>query len=122
MAHLGLYFSSKAAVTIMSDTLVLELAPQGVKVITGMLDYIESNIDDNVPGRGTPESSRYIAVGEQIAESAEGNIGQKFENLDDFARKFVDDISGGVTGQWRGAGVQAFGGLVFTPPLSSILY
>lgn len=44
---LGLYHSSKAAVTILSETLRLELAPLGVTVITGMLGSIRTNFHSN---------------------------------------------------------------------------
>lgn len=58
----GLYHSSKAAVTIVSETLRLELAPLGLTVITGMLGNIESIFYVNDSWQGVPESSRYKSV------------------------------------------------------------
>ena len=106
----------------MSETLRLELAPFGVKVITGMLGHIESKIHDNDSWRGLPESSRYKAVEEQIAKTAEGKIGPKLEKVDDFARRFVADILGGATGQvWRGAGAQSVRAIGYHAPTSIIV-
>ena len=106
-AHLGLYHSSKAAVTILSETLRLELAPLGVTVITGMLGNIESNFHVNDSWQGVSESSKYKSVESQIAKSAEGKVGPKKEKAEDFARRFVDDILRGTSGQvWRGAMAQ----------------
>ena len=103
----GLYHSSKAAVTIISETLRLELAPLGVPVITGMLGNIESNFHDNDFWRGIPESSRYKSVESQIAKTAKGEGGPELEKAKDFAKRFVGDILSGTSGQvWRGAKAQ----------------
>ncbi|CAF9914552.1 MAG: hypothetical protein HETSPECPRED_002011 [Heterodermia speciosa] len=115
----GVYGSSKAAVTIMSETLRLELAPLGVTVITGMLGHIESNVHANDPWSGLPESSRYKAVEAQMARFAEGKIGPKLEKVDDFARRFVADVLGGASGQvWRGAGALTVRALGYHAPMS----
>ena len=104
---LGLYDSSKAAVTIVSETLRLELAPLGVNVITGMLGNIESNIHINDSWQGLPESSRYKSVETQISKTAEGQVGPKKEKADDFARRFASDILKRYSGQvWRGTMAQ----------------
>ena len=105
--RIGVYDSSKAAVTILSETLRLELAPLGVTVITGMLGSIESNIHVNDSWQGVPESSRYKSVEAQIAKVAEGNVGPKKEKVEDFAQRFTDDVLRGASGQiWRGAMAQ----------------
>lgn len=80
----GLYASSEAAVTIMSETLRLELAPLGVTVITGMLGNIESNFHVNDSWQGIPESSRYKLVEQQIAKTAEGKVGPKKDKVEEF--------------------------------------
>ena len=88
-------------------TLRLELAPLGVTVITGMLGSIESNFHVNDSWQGVPESSRYKSVEAQIANSAEGKVGPKKEKVRDFARRFIDDVLRGASGQiWRGAMAQ----------------
>ena len=106
-AYVGLYNSSKAAVTIVSETLRLELAPLGVTVITGMLGNIKSNFHLNDSWQGMPDTSRYKSVEPQIAKNAEGKIGPKKDEVEDFARRFVSDILRGASGQvWRGAKAQ----------------
>lgn len=105
--YTGLYHSSKAAVTIISETLRLELAPFGVTVITGMLGNIESNFHVNDSWQPMAESSRYKSVEPQIAKVAEGEIGVKRERVEDFARRFVGDVLSGTSGQvWIGAKAQ----------------
>ena len=121
-ACVGLYHSSKAAVTILSETLRLELAPLGVTVITGMLGSIESNIHVNDSWQGVPESSRYKSAEAQIAKQAEGMIGPKKEKVEDFARRFADDILKGASGQvWRGAMAQTTRALGYHAPMSLLV-
>ncbi|CAF9941873.1 hypothetical protein IMSHALPRED_003072 [Imshaugia aleurites] len=106
-AHSGLYHSSKTASTIPNKTLSLELAPVDVTVITGMLGKIESNLHVNDFWQGLSRSSTYNQIESQIAKTAEGEIGPKKEKAEDFARRFVDDILRGASGQvWRGAMAQ----------------
>lgn len=103
----GLYDSSKAAVTIISETMRLELAPLGVTVVTGMLGNIESNFHTNDSWQGLSESSRYKSVEPQITKTAEGKLGPKKKKADDFARRFVNDVLSGASGQiWRGTMAQ----------------
>ena len=113
----GLYHSSKAAVTIMSETLRLELAPLDVTVITAMLGNIESNFHVNDSWQGLPATSNYKSVQTQIAKTAEGKIGPKKEKAEDFARRFAEDILGGTSGQvWRGAMAQTVRVLAYHAP------
>lgn len=104
--------------TILSETLRLELAPLGVTVITGMLGNIESNFHANDSWQGLlPESSRYKSVEAQISKSAEGKVGPKKEKVDDLARRLVGDILSGTSGQvWRGAMAQTVRVLAYHAP------
>ena len=121
-ARLGLYHSSKAAVTILSETLRLELAPLGVTVITGMLGHIESSFHVNDSWQGLSESSTYKSVESQIAKSAEGKVGPKKEKAEDFARRFVDDVLRGASGQvWRGAMAQTVRAIGHHAPMSVLV-
>ena len=87
----------------MSETLRQELAPLGVRVVTGMLGSIESNFYANDSWRGLSESSRYKSIEPYIAKKMESRDGQKQENVEDFARNFVADVLSGAEGQvWRG--------------------
>lgn len=101
----------------MSETLRLELAPLGVVVITAMLGNIESNFHSNDSWQGLPDMSRYKSVESQIAKTAEGKIGPKMEKADDFARRFVEDVLSGTSGQvWRGAMAQTVRVLAYHAP------
>ncbi|KAL8939649.1 MAG: hypothetical protein Q9211_002641 [Gyalolechia sp. 1 TL-2023] len=96
-----------AAVTILSETLRLELAPLGVTVTTGMLGNIESNFHANDTWQGLPESSRYKSIESEIARTAEGKIGPNKHKSNDFARLFVGDVLRRTSGMvWRGAMAQ----------------
>ena len=122
LPHTGLYSSSKAAVTIMSETLRLELAPFGVTVVTGMLGRIQSNIYHNDTWKGLPESSRYQSVEPQMAKGADGNIGPKPEDAHEFAQRFVSDILGGASGQiWRGAKAQTVRAVGYHAPAAILV-
>ena len=87
----------------MSETLRQELAPLGVRVVTGMLGSVESNFYANDSWQGLSETSRYKSVEPYIAKKMESRDGQKQENVEDFARNFVGDVLSGAEGQvWRG--------------------
>jgi len=103
---LGVYDSSKAAVTMASETMRLELEPLGVKVITAMIGMTESKFTDNLPEIVLPEGSRYRPAEKYIQMAGtpgQGNL-KKFEMpLDKLAPKLVGDILNGKTGLvWRG--------------------
>ncbi|KAL9023105.1 MAG: hypothetical protein Q9196_007385 [Gyalolechia fulgens] len=115
----GLYHASKAAVTILSETLRLELAPLGVTVTTGMLGNIESNFHANDTWQGLPESSRYKSIESEIARTAEGKIGPKKHKSNDFARLFVGDVLRRTSGMvWRGAMAQTVRIIGYHAPMS----
>ncbi|KAL8836813.1 MAG: hypothetical protein Q9170_002774 [Blastenia crenularia] len=118
-SYTGLYHASKAAVTILSETLRLELAPLGVTVTTGMLGNIESNFHANDTWQGLQESSRYKSVESEIARTAEGRIGPKKQKSNDFARLFVGDVLRRASGMvWRGAMAQTVRIMGYHAPMS----
>ncbi|KAI9686871.1 MAG: hypothetical protein M1822_002624 [Bathelium mastoideum] len=115
----GLYGSSKAAVTQLSETLRLELAPLGVKVITGMLGSIETKFHDNDPWKPLAEDSVYKSVEQQVR----GRKGPRSEKVEVFARNFVGDILGGASGQvWRGAVAQTSRTMGYHAPMGLLDY
>ncbi|KAL8382495.1 hypothetical protein RB595_006325 [Gaeumannomyces hyphopodioides] len=75
MAWQGVYNSSKAAMTFLSETFRIELEPLGVRVVTAMVGEVETNI---YAGDGAafslPEDSRYKDVKETIARQARGEM------------------------------------------------
>ena len=59
-------------------------------------------MQNNDTWRGVGESSMYKSIEPKIARTAEGKIGPKKESAEVFARRFVDDILKGRSGQiWR---------------------
>lgn len=80
-AHIGLYHSSKAAVTVVSETLRLELAPLGVTVITDMLGNIESNFYVNDSWQGVLKSSRYKSVEGGFALRALHDVNTRWHSI-----------------------------------------
>ena len=71
----GIYNMSKAATAMMTDTLRLELAPFGIKVIDLKTGAVKSNFFDNQPG-GTqaslPKGSIYMPAKEEVENSMRG--------------------------------------------------
>jgi short-subunit dehydrogenase len=59
----GIYASSKAAMTVISDTLRLELAPFGVSVTTVVLGIVCTGFNDNKLSLVLPPKSRYWSQG-----------------------------------------------------------
>ena len=99
----GIYNASKAAMTLFSETLRLELAPLGVKVATVVTGSVTTNILTNGPKAELPESSRYLPIQERIIERGQGNDGYARMSSEEFAERVVKDILGGASGKiWRG--------------------
>ena len=98
--YIGLYNSSKAAITIASDTLRLELQPLGVNVITAMVGMVRSRFHDNLPPVVLPEDSFYKPVENWIlATTRVGEEMVKYQMpIDQFAEELVGDILAGKTG------------------------
>jgi 1-acylglycerone phosphate reductase len=99
----GLYNSSKAALTFISETLKMELAPLGVRVVTAMVGAIGTQLYDNHEVT-LPEGSWYKSIEEPIKKQSRGEMQQPFnEPVDITARNLVKDTLAGRRGQiWRG--------------------
>jgi NAD(P)-dependent dehydrogenase (short-subunit alcohol dehydrogenase family) len=87
-----------------SETLRVEVAPLGVKVVTIMTGIVASKMFENTPHDELVETSSYRAAGRNIAEIASG---EKFASTAmpaaTYARGVVDDVLRGHTGMtWRG--------------------
>ena len=100
----GLYAASKAAVTTMSDTLRLELAPFGVKVVTVNTGAVRTNTLAAGVNFELPHTSKYKAIEREILARAKGEDGTPRMEPSVFAKKVVDDTLGGTNGPvWRGS-------------------
>jgi 1-acylglycerone phosphate reductase len=101
--HAGLYNSSKAAATFISETLKMELAPLGVRVVTAMVGAIGTTLY-NGHEVSLPQGSYYKPIEEYIKKQSRGEMQAPFnESVDVTARNLVKDTLAGRRGQiWRG--------------------
>ncbi|KFX99397.1 hypothetical protein V490_01811 [Pseudogymnoascus sp. VKM F-3557] len=90
----GTYSSSKAAMTRISETLRLEMAPLGVRVVTVILGGVETtgNNPDNRKDLVLPGNSYYQKIAAIINHHQKGFIYTNKQNLDVAARNVVNDI------------------------------
>ncbi|OTB01231.1 hypothetical protein M426DRAFT_221919 [Hypoxylon sp. CI-4A] len=97
------YCSSKAALTSISETLRLELAPFGVSVVTIMAGAVASHFHDNDPFH-LPPASYYTPIEQTIGGWASGELKPKGCSAEQFAEMLVEDIVGaGKNGMvWKG--------------------
>ncbi|KAI6084565.1 putative short-chain dehydrogenase/reductase [Hypoxylon rubiginosum] len=113
MAWQGVYNSSKAAKTFLSETLRIELEPVGIRVVTAMVGEMSTNIYDHVDsGEGfspsLPKESWYKPVEDIIRAQGRGQLQLNNEDPRITAQNLVNDTLGGKRGKtWRG-GVAGF--------------
>lgn len=100
-----IYNSSKAAITMFSDTLRMELAPMGVKVISVMTGLVKTNWYNNVPTFILPSDSLYLPVVKHIEAGATGVSSAKNGTpANVYAESVVKHLLGGANGRiWHGA-------------------
>ncbi|KAL8881771.1 MAG: hypothetical protein Q9198_001093 [Flavoplaca austrocitrina] len=100
---MGIYAGSKAAVTAISDTLRLELAPFGVKVVTAVTGAVSTNILSSGSAFKLPATSRYKSIEKEISDRAAGKDGTPRMEPSIYAEKVVQDVLRGANWQvWRG--------------------
>ncbi|OBT51450.1 hypothetical protein VE04_08455 [Pseudogymnoascus sp. 24MN13] len=96
----GIYSSSKAAMTRISETLRLEMEPLGVKVVTVILGGVETtgNNPDNRKDLELPANSYYQKIAAIINRHNKALIHNKKQNVDVAANNVVNDVLSGRTG------------------------
>ncbi|KAL4756256.1 oxidoreductase [Aspergillus foveolatus] len=100
---IGIYSSSKSALTLLTETLRLELSPFDVSVVSLMLGTIATSFHANEPAVTLPPSSRYIAIRDTISRWASGEAGPKPGSVTEAAKLLAGDVLGTGTGLvWRG--------------------
>ncbi|KAJ5557155.1 NAD(P)-binding protein, partial [Penicillium frequentans] len=99
---IGIYTSSKSAITTISETLRLELAPIGINVLTVMVGTVTTSFHSNEPEVSLPSSSIFLGVRDTIAQWASGQAGPRGCPVQTFADSIVDDIMGKSGMIWRG--------------------
>jgi len=99
----GIYSASKSALTNLSETLRLELAPFGINVVTAMLGLVISNLVGNSPDIYLSSESMYKPVEQQVKNAHSGKHVPKGMDPNKFADQLVKDILNGQKGHvWRG--------------------
>ena len=89
---------------MISETLQLELAPLGVKVVTVVTGAIDTLLLPNAPPFSLPPSSQYKSIEKEIAARTRGEDGTPRTNAAAFAEKVVGDVLGKNGGTvWRGS-------------------
>ncbi|KAK3685827.1 putative short-chain dehydrogenase/reductase [Podospora appendiculata] len=117
MAWSGIYNSSKAAEVTISETLRLELAPLGVRVLTAMVGAVQTPIHENAGELKLPETSYYQAARKIISDQRAGVLKTNCEAVDVTARNLVQDVESGRSGQvWRGGMAYTVRNLVWLLP------
>ncbi|KAJ5631595.1 uncharacterized protein N7484_011695 [Penicillium longicatenatum] len=107
-SFMSVYNASKAALTMFGETLLLELLPLNINVVTVITGAIETNIMKNSPAPVLHESLPYFKALEQITKLSAGDDGVKRMKREEFARKVVGDVLLGTGGKvWRGASASA---------------
>lgn len=71
MATIGTYGASKAALTLASENMRLEMAPLGVRVITLLTGGVATNFLSNVEAVDLPANSYYLSVKDIIQHKSE---------------------------------------------------
>ncbi|KAI1122062.1 putative short-chain dehydrogenases/reductase [Nemania abortiva] len=93
-AWMGTYCSSRAATTTISETLRLEMAPLGVRVVTAILGAIETTGND--PARKgefeLPSGSYYQKIRDIINRYHKALVFTKKQNVDVAANNIVNDV------------------------------
>ncbi|KAK0629350.1 hypothetical protein B0T17DRAFT_488736 [Bombardia bombarda] len=103
LAYSGIYTSSKAAASRISETLRIEMAPLGVKVQTQMVGAVHTPIHVNSGELVLPEKSYYRQVFDVISAQRKGDLKAGSQPAAKTAKNIVSDIVNGRTGQnWRG--------------------
>ena len=99
----GLYAASKAALTSLSESLRLEMAPLGVRVVTVQSGAVDSNFFTYQPDFKLPANSQYKLAEQRIAQNARGEDLKVRMSPEEFATKVVGDVLSGTSGKiWRG--------------------
>lgn len=88
----GIYTASKGALTTLSETLRLEVAPLGVQVQTIMVGNVKTNALVDKAAFVLPPTSRYLEIRDAIARWVAGGDRPKGMSPDVFAEKLVKDI------------------------------
>lgn len=92
----------------MSETMRTELAPLGVRVITGVIGAVHTPIHQRAGELNLPPRSYYRNLRDHINEILKGNNKPGAVNTDVVCQGIISDITGGKSGViWRGGTASA---------------
>ncbi|KAL3458902.1 putative hydroxybutyrate dehydrogenase [Aspergillus heterothallicus] len=101
--YMGVYGASKRSLEIITETLRLELAPFGVRVVSLVTGAVESQGKTHCDGMRLPEDSLYKSIEGDIIQRASWNDGVSREDTMKWANTVVAKIVGGSSGLlWAG--------------------
>jgi 1-acylglycerone phosphate reductase len=106
---MGVYNASKAALSMLTDTLRLEVAPFGVRVVELKTGSVESNFHDNVGRTELPADSLYAPIKEEMEALIDGTSKEDANRriaADVWAKQVVDQLvkSDPPAKVWKGGG------------------
>lgn len=100
----GLYSASKAALTCLSETMRLELAPLGVTVTTVIAGNVETQFWQKEADFSLPLTSYYSQIQDTIAIAASGEKSGARSSMNEFARQIRAAAMAKTSGPvWKGA-------------------
>ncbi|GAB1204098.1 hypothetical protein APSETT445_002747 [Aspergillus pseudonomiae] len=96
-AWAGVYSSSRSAGTRVSETLRLEMAPLGVRVVTVILGGVQTSGNDpnNIADLELPPGSQYRKIASVIDRHKKTMVHPNKQNIDIAAKNVVDDVLNG---------------------------
>lgn len=99
----GIYAASKRSLEILSETLRLEMAPFGVKVVEIVTGAVASNGQTYFGDLSLPPNSIYQPIEDVVVSRAQGHDGHPRMATKEFATLVVNDVLKGAVGRvWRG--------------------
>lgn len=92
--NVGIYSSSRSAQTRLSETLRLEMAPLGVRVVTVVLGGVETSGNNplNIPDLELPPNSHYQKITSVIDRHKKTEIHPNKQNISIAATNVVEDV------------------------------
>ncbi|KAL2846629.1 hypothetical protein BJY01DRAFT_173216 [Aspergillus pseudoustus] len=101
--YMGVYSASKRSLEIITETLRLELAPFGVRVVSLVTGAVDSLGKTHCDGLTLPEDSLYKSIEADIIQRAAWNDGVPRESTTKWAKNVAAQIVGGASGLlWAG--------------------
>ncbi|KAK4501774.1 hypothetical protein PRZ48_007583 [Zasmidium cellare] len=95
----ALYGASKSATTAFSETLRLEIAPLGIRVVTAITGIIETNLHNNEPEHPLPSTSYYKPIEGWLRDRVSGKNRPPGMPVEEYAKQLVGKCEGGAKGK-----------------------